>query len=298
MLMWQILCGIFMAAAVLLLLWILRMKKAVEEICDGFADRLRTDTNTLIDVSCRDRSICRLASDINRQLALLRRQRQRYIQGDREVKDTMTNISHDLRTPLTAICGYLDLLKREELPPEAVRYLSQIENRSQVMKQLTEELLRYSVTASVPSGDCREELSLNSALEESMAAYYGAFRSRGIVPRITLPEMPVTRRLDRIALSRILSNIISNALKYSDGDFDVTLDPSGEITFSNTAASLDPVMAGRLFDRFFTVKTGRDATGLGLSIARLLTGNLGGEIGAEHREGKLFIKLSLPVRDD
>ena len=72
----------------------------------------------------------------------MRRERLRYQQGDRELKEGVANISHDLRTPLTAICGYLELLENQPLPPDASRYLGQIEDRTKAMKRLTEELFR------------------------------------------------------------------------------------------------------------------------------------------------------------
>ena len=88
-----------------------------------------------------------------------------------------------------------------------------------------------------------------------------------------------------------MGNIIGNAIKYSDGDLAITLRENGGMVFSNTAKGLDPVAVGKLFDRFFTVETGRNATGLGLSIARLLTEQMGGAISAEYAEGRLVIVL-------
>ena len=114
------------------------MHKATLEIGEAFEVKLAADTNTLIDISSRDPYLCRLAASINTQLRILRKQRHRYLVGDRELKEAVTNISHDLRTPLTAICGYLDLLQREPLSENAVRYISLIENRTEAMKQLPE----------------------------------------------------------------------------------------------------------------------------------------------------------------
>ena len=157
----------------------------------------------------------KLASEINVQLRQLRKERRRYQQGDQELKEAVTNISHDLRTPLTAICGYLDLLEKEEKSENVERYLSQIENRVEALKSLTEELFRYSVITS--SQDLKpERLDLVRALEDSLLSFYGVMQEKGIQPDINLPEEPVIRELDEIALNRIYSNIISNALKYSN----------------------------------------------------------------------------------
>lgn len=286
--------GILFIVILFLLLKIHLLHKAADEIAEELDEKLHTDTNTLITVSTRDRHMRSFAARLNAQLRLLRAERRRFQSGDLELKEAVTNISHDLRTPLTAICGYLDLLEREEKSEAAERYLRMIENRTEMLRQLTEELFRYSVITSSAEELSLESLSLNSVLEESLSAYYAALKKTGITPEIRMPEESVRRTLDRGHLSRIFGNILSNAIKYSDGDLSVTLCDTGEITFSNYAHSLTPVTAGRLFDRFFTVETGRSSTGLGLSIAKLLTEQMGGTITASYEDGRLIIALYFP----
>ena len=269
------------------------LRKSAREIMEAVKGRLSADTNTLIDISSRDPYMRKLAAEINIQLRLLRKERHRYQQGDLELKEAVTNISHDLRTPLTAINGYLVLLERERKSENVQRYLSQIENRVEALKNLTEELFRYSVITS--AGDLKpERLDMVRALEDSLLSFYGVMRKKGIEPHIRLPEEPVFRALDAVALNRIFSNIISNALKYTDGDFSVSMEQDGRITFSNTAKELNPVTVGRLFDRFYTVEAGRNSTGLGLSIAKLLTERMGGSIKAEYQESSLYIRTVFP----
>lgn len=263
-------------------------RKAAREIEREFEKRLNTETNTLIDISSRDLTMTKLAAGINRQLVKLREQRHRFQQGDRELKDAVTNISHDLRTPLTAIYGYLELLEQEEKSEEVSRYLAQIESRVDVMKQLTEELFRFSVVSSARKENM-EEMDLRCALEETLVSFYGAMQQRGITPQIEITDTAVMRTLDAAAVERIFNNIISNALKYSDGDLQVTMNEGGTIIFSNSAKDMDTVAAARLFDRFYTVENARNSTGLGLSIAKLLTERMGGAIESEYAAGKLYI---------
>ncbi|MDE6838062.1 MAG: HAMP domain-containing histidine kinase [Acutalibacter sp.] len=269
------------------------MRKAAGEIAQGFAEKLSTDTNTLIDISTRDRAMRALASAVNRELRRLRELRRRYQQGDLELKAAVANISHDLRTPLTAICGYLELLDQEEKSPRAEEYLSVIQDRAQLLRQLTEELFRYCVVLSDPELE-GEPLSLNAALESSLAAFFAVLRARGIEPQVTMPETRVERRLDRAALSRVFSNLLSNAVKYSDGDLTVELTPQGEIIFSNTCRGLTEVDAAKLFDRFYTVEAARKSTGLGLSIARSLTERMGGALTARYQKDRLTLTASFP----
>lgn len=268
------------------------LRHGIKGLRRDLAERRGQDTNTLLSLPCRDRELRRLASALNQELRALRQERLRYQQGDKELKEAVVNISHDLRTPLTAISGYLQLLQGQDLPPDTRRYLEQIGGRTQAMKRLTEELFRYSVVVS-EENLARELVDLRRAVEEALLSFYGALEGRGIEPQVRLPETPVIRQLDPAAVNRVLGNILTNALKYSAGDLEVTLEESGRLTFSNSAPGLDPVAAGRLFDRFYTVEAARNSTGLGLSIAKELTQRMGGSIGAELHGGTLTVWLKL-----
>ena len=283
-----------LAAVVLALgvkVWLLR--RGARALRLGLAQKLREDTNTLLSLPCRDRELRRLAASLNEELRLLRKERLRYQQGDRELKEAVVNVSHDLRTPLTALSGYVELLKGEALSPAGQRYLSQIEDRAQAMQAMTEELFRYSLAAE-ETALTLEPVDLRAAVEEALLSFYGAFQQKGVVPQLSLPQGPVTRQLDKAALSRVLGNILTNALKYSPGELAVALSPAGVLTFSNPAPGLDPVSAGRLFHRFYTVESSAQSTGLGLSIARELTQRLGGTISAQWESGRLQVELTFP----
>ncbi len=276
-------------AALLVKIYILR--KSAKEIENAFADRLITDTNTLIDISTGDRYMRSLVNAVNVQLRKLRAERHRFRQGDTELKNAVTNISHDLRTPLTAICGYLDLLEQEDKSETVERYLEIIRNRTEILAQLTEELFRYSVIISNEKDAVKEPVIINEILEESIAAFYSALNERGITPDIQMPQNKVIRALDRSSLARVFSNLLNNAIKYSDGDLDITLSETGEITFANTASALNKVQVGKLFDRFYTVEAARKSTGLGLAIARTLIEQMDGTITAEYENGRLSIRI-------
>lgn len=284
------LVSILVVITIILSIKIYLMEKSVREITEAFADRLKTDTNILIDISSRNKKMRKLAARINTELRLLRKERRYYQQGNQELKDSVTNISHDLRTPLTAICGYLNLLKHEEKSGAVEEYLVQIQNGVDVLTSLTEELFRYSIVTSSYELK-RERLDVVSVLEESLLSFYGMMQEKGIQPVITMPEEPVWRMLDVSALNRIFSNVIGNALKYSDGDLFVDMKENGSIKISNTAQTLNSVIVSRMFERFYTVGTNYYSTGLGLSIAKLLTERMGGQIIAEYKEKMLIITV-------
>lgn len=287
----SVFCAICVIVILALIIKIFLMKKDIHAIATDFHEKLKSDTNTLLTLSGNDESIRALAADINKALKELRRQRLRFEQGDAELKNAITSISHDLRTPLTAISGYLDLLEREETSNEAGRYIGIIANRIEVLKQLANELFKYSVITSPDYNLTMEWVSLNAVLEESVAGYYAALQKKGIVPEISMPPTAVYRTVNRAVLSRTFSNLIGNAIKYSNGDLNITLKETGEIVFSNTAPELSEVQVERLFDRFYTVQTAGKSTGLGLSISRILTEQMNGRITADFHNGKLSISI-------
>ena len=285
--------GIMAVVIIALLLKIILLKKSAKEIETAFADRLITDTNTLIDISSSDKNMKRLASSINAQLRKLREEHHRFVQGDTELKNAVTNISHDLRTPLTAIFGYLDLLEKQEKSEEVERYLKIIGERCESLKSLTEELFKYSVIVTTDEEFKTEEIVVNNVLEESVAGYYATLVEHSINPVIDLPEEKVACLANRSALNRIFSNLLNNAVKYSNGDLHISLKENGEIVFSNTALGLDEIQVGRLFDRFYTVESARKSTGLGLAISKTLAEQMNGSISAKYTDNRLIITLKL-----
>lgn len=289
-----LIAGLLMVIA-LLIIKIAIMKKSVREICADFSVRIKGDSNSMLTTSSRDRDICQLATKLN---AALKEQRKMYLlyhQGDSEMKTAITNISHDIRTPLTAISGYLELLKDEEKSESVEKYLAIIEERTGHMKKLTEEMFEYSVITSQENEEISlEEVDLNRMLEDCIMNYYAALSEKKIALTVDITENKVIRKLNKVQTERVFSNLISNALKYSDGDLSISMDDRGEIVFSNTARNLSPVIVERLFGRFYTVENARNSTGLGLSIAKTFVERMNGEIKAEYREGKLFIIICFP----
>ena len=247
--------GLLIVLLIAAIIKILLLKRSVREIKEAFADRLKKDTNTVIDTSSRDKDICELASSINEQLRILRREHLNYHQGNMELKTAITNVSHDLRTPLTAICGYLDMMQKTELSEHQERYLSIMKERTEMMKQLTEELFRYSIIISDENTVTTEKIIVNQVLEDSIMGYYAVLTEKGISMNVQLTEKQITAELNKEYLSRIFSNLLNNAVKYSDGDLDITLSDIGEITFCRSRTALRPLLYGRSCSSFHRSRT-------------------------------------------
>ncbi len=287
-------CTFFLA--VLCLFFALRariLRLSVREIREQAREKSATDSGTPVCPQSGDKDIRALAEYLTDELDRLIAARRTYAAGNSELKEAVTGVSHDLRTPLTSVSGYLDLLAKSGLSERQAEYVRIIGGRVEAMKKLTEELLAYSVVATDEGSLQSEEVCINSLLEDCLMQFYVAFSERGICPEVRLPEGRVVRRTGKDALSRVFGNILANAARYSDGDLSVTMDEDCNILFENSASKLDEVSVCKLFDRFFTVENARGSTGLGLSVAKILVEKMGGKIEASWKEGRLRISLSL-----
>ena len=287
-----VICAVLTVVCILLLVKIYYLRKSCDEIIDKLDLIMSDDTNAKITILSDDRHMKLLATELNRRLRQIRKDQLKYISGDRELKDAITNISHDLRTPLTAIMGYLQIMKEIPKSEKLEQYLAIIKGRAEAMKQLTEELFRYSVVLSEQQSQPKQTV-VNKVLEDSVMSYYAAMSEKGIVPKVDITEEKITRLLDPTALARVFANLMNNAIKYSGGDLEISLREPCVIEFSNSAPEMTNTQVERLFDRFYTVEAAHKSTGLGLSIARTLIEQMGGTIDAALDGEKLTITIFL-----
>ncbi|MBR6258422.1 MAG: HAMP domain-containing histidine kinase [Lachnospiraceae bacterium] len=289
-----IIAGILMLIVAALCIKIILIKRSIREIADGFAGKIETDTNTLIDVSTGDKDIVMLAEKLNHVLRELRKEHLQYHQGNAELKTAITNISHDLRTPLTAICGYLDMLDKTDDKEKQARYIEIMKERSGMMKQLTEELFKYSMIISDEEELTTETVYINQLLAECISGFYPALSEKGITPDISISDKRIERNVNKAALTRVFTNLLNNAVKYSDGDLKIILTDECEIVFSNHAKGLSAATVEQLFDRFYTVQTAYNSTGIGLSIVRALVERMHGSVSASYENECLSVRIVLP----
>ncbi|WP_022757296.1 sensor histidine kinase [Butyrivibrio fibrisolvens] len=275
---------------IILIMKIIAMKLSVKELREGYEERAGIHTNTVLTVSSRDKEILELAKTLNKTIVKLRDSYNRYEHGDQEIKSAITNISHDLRTPLTAISGYLELAQRQDCSPEMDKYLSIIKGRTEHMKKLTEELFEYSIVTGGEITEEKQDVNIGKLLEDCIMNYYPALKARGIAPVIDITEEKIIRNLYPTYVERIINNLFSNALKYSSGDLEISLSDDGRLRFANSAPNLSSVDVSKLFDRFFTVENARSSsTGLGLSIVKIFAERMDCGVKADYIEGKIVI---------
>ena len=285
---------LFIIASIIIIALIIKifvMKNAIKEIEEKFDFIIESDTNNLITISTNDIDLKQLAKKINQNLKKIRELEIQYNQGNEELKRSITNISHDLRTPLTAIRGYLDLIEHKNLTEKQEGYLLFIDEKVKILTDLTEQLFNFSKSLDSYQDIKKQNVVLNSVLEETICASYDLFIQHNINPKIYITKEKIIKQIDESMLKRIFENIISNEIKYSDEFLEIKLNKSGKIIFRNKTKNLDKTSVEKIFDRYYTVENAKKSTGIGLSIAKQLVELNNGTISANYDDGYLIIEI-------
>lgn len=285
---------LFVLAIIILMSLIIKikiMKKEIKNIGVALPNILKTDTNNLLTISSNDVDLKEFTNLLNKSLKDLRALQLEYKNGNQELKSSITNISHDLRTPITAIRGYLDLLSNSDLTDKQYNYLKIIDRKVRDLIELTEQLFDFSKSLDIQNEIKRENICINDILEETIVSFYGLFKEHNITPNIEICKEKVTRLLNENMLKRIFENIISNAIKYSEDDFIVKMNSDGVIKFINKTSNLDVVSLEKMFNRYYTVRNAKKSNGIGLSIAKQLTDLSNGSISAKYENNMLVIEI-------
>lgn len=282
---------VLFAILIFLTIKIYIMKKAIKEINISIDEILKSDTNNLITISSGDRVIKELTGTLNDKLKMLRDEKLKFENGNQKLQKTITNISHDMRTPLTVISGYLDFIKIKSDKDE--KYLNIIKNKIKELTFMTEQLFEFSTTMDIGLKVHKEEQCLNELLEEVLINYYNILTEKNVIPNVQICNNRIYRKLDKNSVMRAFENILSNVIKYSDGDFKVSLNKNGKIVFSNKALSLDKISVEKIFNRYYTVENAKKSTGIGLDIAKqLIEGINDGKVIAKYINNHLIIEIS------
>ncbi len=239
----------------------------------GTADQLINEINSLL------RKICDIRADYSRK--------------NHELEQMMTNISHDLRTPLTSAMGYINLIQNAGLSEtEKSRELDIVGQRLIRLEELINSFFEFSQIVSSGAPPKKTELNIISVLEESIVHYYDDYSNQNRKINFDCAKSKLLINSNKNMLLRIFDNLIGNALKHGSGDLKISVsDYEGTaIKFSNELADTD-IEVMRVFDEFYTTDISRTKgnTGLGLAIAKQFTEALGGTISAEKKDNAFEI---------
>lgn len=288
---WILLIICLILIIIFLIVKIIIMNISIKEIETDMKQVLKDNSRSLITVSTNNIHLRRLANNLNLYIQELHKQEREYKNGNLELQKSITNISHDLRTPLTAIKGYIDLLEINKLSMKQKDYLKVICSKIETLTTLTEQLYDFSKCLDLKDKIKKEKVCINEVLEEVLISYYELFKKKNITPIITINKDKIFKYLDKNMFIRVLENIISNALKYSEKNFKVNLLKNGKIIVSNETKKLNITNVSKIFNRYYTLESGDKSSGLGLSIAKQLIELNNGKIIAKYKNNNLIIEI-------
>ncbi len=255
------------------------------------------NSNTLIHSKYNLKIINNLIYKINNLLTESKNIKIDYGNKNKSLMKMMTNISHDLRTPLTSALGYIDIILKSDLSEEEKkRDLITIEKRLRRLEELINSFFEFSKIISINKRPTLEKINLTSVLEESVIAFYDDYKKNNREILLDCNQRKIIINSNKMLLTRIFENLIGNAYKHSNSDLSIKVEIANKvkIIFSNELLD-DDVDVDKIFDEFYTVDISRtkEGTGLGLAIAKEFTRQLNGKIYAEKRKGQLKIIIEL-----
>ena len=283
----------------ILLFLLLLQRREIKSISKQLREIKPKDTNQLIHTSGESWLCGELINEINAMLGEVRTDRSEYQEKSHALEQMLTNISHDLRTPLTSALGYINIIRSSQLPKEEQeRELEIIEKKLFRLEELINSFFEFSRILSSDRQPETEDLNLVAVLEEAIVHYYDDYceQDRQILFEHNDPRLLI--RSNRNMLLRIFDNLIGNGLKHGTGDVCITLTRTKTILirFENTLTDSE-IDIERIFDEFYTTDISRTkgSTGLGLAIAKQFTQMLGGEISGEYDNEHFAVTVKFPT---
>ncbi|HAT4307559.1 TPA: HAMP domain-containing histidine kinase [Clostridium perfringens] len=281
---------------VLLIIFILKTKE-INRLTLELKKLNREGKIEKLRLSLPNKNIENLIAEINTLIDDKRKMENIYKEKDMELREAIANMSHDLRTPLTSIMGYVYLLNDDKLDKEERKeYLKIIEKRSAVLNDLITNFYGLSRIQADQYEIKLEPVNLELVLGEIIAAFYETLDYKFGEPEINIEEGLGPVLGDKQALNRIFTNLIENMIKHGEGEVKISLKKKNKyivMEFSNKAEDLESKDVNRIFEKFFTkdrMRTGQN-TGLGLAIVKLLVEKQGQKIEAKKVRNRLAINI-------
>lgn len=274
---------------------LLSLKKELKTISEQLQSYNSQMTNKKVDMALFEKNIENLGIEINTLIDLHVQEKRKRIIFENELKQTIANISHDLRTPLTSILGYIQMAEYNDVPEnERKEYITIAKNRAKRLETLLNDFFELSVIESADYKLKSEEINLRNLTIDVLMSFYDRFQEERMEPTISMPEYDLYIFSDMSALTRVVENLIANSLKHSDGNIMISLekkDSRARLLVKNDAHSLTEEEVDRIFDRFYMADKSRSDknTGLGLSIVKSLMEKMNGTLSGSLQNGQLLI---------
>lgn len=298
-----IIIGLLILSIIFLLYMLWKYKRQVNDICRQLHFLREHESNMMISTEFTKGSIAELAKELNTFLHMRKEEKKAYRKKEKEIADTYTSLSHDIRTPLTSLDGYFQLLETSEIEEERRRYLSVIQERIDNLKEMLEELFTYTKLQNEEYALHLEPVQWNKIVKQVILSYYDVWIQQEICPNLQLTEEPLWVLGNVPALQRILQNLLKNALDHGGKELFIQLEKKENNAYfliQNPVPENFIIDTERIFERFYKTDEARSktSTGLGLAIAREFVLKMGGSIWAE-KSGTCFrIEMTFPLYSD
>lgn len=261
----------------------------------NIADQMQEQEEGLVSVDFVDKDLEAVALNINEKLERLQKVKVDASKNEQAMKTSISMISHDMRTPLTSVIGYLQLAEKSGTDEETLQDIRIALDRARYANKLVDDFFELSVVDSKQYDPVMETVNLCEVVCEEILANYLAFEKKGITPLFGQADDEIQVWADRKMLARVVQNLISNGIKYSTGRMEFVITEGKGVTLAISNSISDPVDTEKIFDKFYRADVSRkgEGAGLGLYICRKLVEEMNGKITAENVNDNLTIKIEL-----
>lgn len=289
------------AAALILLLRLILYRKQVSHIREQLLFLNAEESNLMLNSAYPIGKTKELIDAMNQAIETFRQEQRRLRKANQSYRQSITSISHDIRTPLTSVKGYVQMQQRADVPEEKRQeYLRVVERRLEELGEILNQLFEY---ARIEAGEFTlslERVNAGNLFAEIISLFYEDFSGKGLEPQVSIPGEAVFIQADRHAFSRILENLIRNALVHGKGNYRLSLSSQGGyavIAIANETDQIEEKDLDYIFERFYTTDQSRRrrSTGLGLAIAKEFTERMGGSIRASLQQEDFAVEVRFPL---
>ena len=280
---------------ILLISYVFHLKIQIKSIGKQLENISEGKTEKKIDISLLDKDIEYLAGNINRNISIQKQLRIEVLRNEQKLKDSIANISHDLRTPLTSIMGYLQLLEKSELSENQREKIKILKKKSELLQSLITSFFEITIIENDTTALNLEKINLNNFLSDALLQNIYSFKGENINPVFDLPKTTIFIESDKLILQRIVQNLISNILKYGSEYVKISLlrGENIELSFQNKVEDSKNIDVNLIFEKFYIADKSRSSgsVGLGLFIVKLLAEKINAKAVAEIKEDILTLKI-------